>query len=64
MYYMYNKWCFDECLALFGRNLGVHIWRKYESNLNEGGDKLYWYAGLDKTCQDKLVSRANEIYKK
>lgn len=60
MYYMYNKWCYDECVALFGQSLGSHIWQKYEDN--RGGDKLYWYASLDRTCQQKLVDRANEIY--
>lgn len=62
MYYMYNKWCLDECLALFGKSLGAHIWKKYEDNM--GLDKLYWYASLDRTCQQKLVDRANEIYRK
>lgn len=62
MYYMYNRWCFDECIALFGKDLGAHIWEKYKNSMS--GDKLYWYGSLDKKCQQRLVDRANEIYKK
>ena len=62
MYYMFNKWCYDECIKLFGQNLGSHIWKKYEDN--ESSDKLYWYASLDNKCRQKLVDRANEIYRK
>lgn len=61
MYYMFNRWCPDECVALFGKDLGEHIWKKYEE---VGSDKLYWYAELDDKCKQKLVDRANEIYRK
>lgn len=60
MLYIYNRWCYDECVSLFGESLGKHIWSKYEKY----SDRLYWYAELDNKCKQKLVDRANEIYRK
>ena len=61
MLYMYNKWSQSECKFLFGEHLWEHVWSKYREN---GNAILYWYAGLDNKCRQKLVDRANEIYGK
>ena len=61
MYYMYNRWNFDECVSLFGERLGKHIWEKFERRIP---DTLLWYSDLDNDCRRKLVDRANEIYAK
>lgn len=58
MFYMFNKWNEEEANNLFG-NLGHHIWSKYLDTQ----DKLLFYANLDTECRQKLVNRANEIYK-
>ena len=60
MYYVYNRWNEYEAEKLFGKDLSSHIWEKF---LNQH-DKLKFYADLDKTCRQKLVDRANEIYGK
>ena len=57
MLYIYNRWNECEARRLFG-DLGAHIFEKY---INQR-DKLKFYADLDKTCRQKLVDRANEIY--
>lgn len=62
MYYMFNKWCIQESKLLFGENLGGHVWEKYKRMLSHSGDRLLFYAELDKDCQQRLVNRANELY--
>ncbi len=61
MYYMFNKWTIVEAKYIFGESLGEHIYSKY---INALPNILAWYAELDKTCKQKLVDRANEIYGK
>lgn len=58
MYYCFNKWNFAEAKAIFGENLGKHIWGKWIDRT----DSLIWYSELDNECKQKLVDRANEIY--
>lgn len=58
-FYLFNKWNRDESIYLFGKDLGVHIWDKWL----ERNDRLYWFMNLDNECKQKLVDRANEIYK-
>lgn len=63
MYYMYNVWNIVEAKAVFGTNLGEHIYDKYIHYHNSAGlGDLYWYSELDENCRQKLVDRANEIY--
>lgn len=63
-YYLFNKWNFDECVNLFGEDLGNHIWEKWHSVVRDGcGDQLFWFMNLDDTCKKKILDRANEIYK-
>ena len=59
MWYMFNKWSYKEAIILFGENLGDHIYRKYM--IFESA--LAFYGALDNECRQKLVDRANEIYK-
>lgn len=62
MYYMYNKWDKEECINLFGEMLGNHIfakWVHYNGNLGE----LRFYAELDGSIRQRLVDRANELYR-
>ena len=63
MWYMYNRWGLEEAVRLFGENLGLHIFNKKINMHDKGYDILYWYGDLDETCRQKLVDRANEIYK-
>ena len=62
-YYLFNRWCLEESVKLFGENLGNHIWQKWHSVVREGcGDQLFWYMNLDANCQKMLSDRANELY--
>lgn len=58
MYYIYNRWNLSEARAIFGKDLGSHIYDKYTNRT----EVLLWYSELDKECKQKLVDRANEIY--
>ena len=60
MFYVFNKWNLSEAKAIFGDNLGTHIYAKYINC----SDILLWYSELDNECKQKLVDRANEIYAK
>lgn len=62
--YMFNKWCIEEAIFVFGENLGKHIFEKWVWYRENNGDQLVWYANLDNTCRRKLVDRANELYNK
>ena len=63
MYYMYNRWCLDESVLLFGENLGNHIYGKWIHKANTHDQTMSWYGELDKSCRDKIYDRAIEIYK-
>ena len=64
MFYLFNKWCKEEAIRLYGNNLGNHIFNKWVWYRENGGDQLEWYANLDNQCQRKIVDRANELYNK
>ena len=59
MYYCFNRWSLDEACAIFGNDHGNHIWEKWTGKF----DSLIWYSELDDDCKQKLVDRANEIYR-
>lgn len=61
MYYMYNRWSYDEAVKLYGENLGQHIYEKYQHLKNSLGI-LFWYSELDDENRQIVVDRANEIY--
>lgn len=63
MFYLFNRWDKSEAIQIFGDNLGRHIYGKWLWCRENGADQLVWYAELDRECQNKLVARANEIYK-
>lgn len=60
MWYIYNKWNENECIHVFGEDLGAHIWSKWMNRM----EALRWYADLDEKCRQMLVDRAIEIYKR
>ena len=64
LYYVFNKWCIEEAVLVFGENLGKHIFEKWVSCRKNGGEQLEWYASLDPECRQKIVDRANELYNK
>ena len=64
MYYIFNRWCHSEAIAIYGENLGNHIFDKWKELMERGGEQLVWYANLDTTCRRKLVERALEYYNK
>lgn len=59
MYYIYNRWDLNEARFLFGNELGIHIFNKFNNV-----DSLEFYGALDKECRNKLVRRAIELYEK
>lgn len=64
MLYIYNKWCIEESVLLFGENLGRHIFRKWVQDDVTSDRSLYWYFNLDNECRQKIVDRANVLYNK
>ena len=63
MYYMYNRWCLEESVSLFGELLGNHIFNKWTGKCEYSHDQtMSWYGDLDKTCRDMVYARAKEIY--
>jgi len=64
MLYIYNKWCIEESVLVFGENLGKHIFEKWVQAIVTSDRSLYWYSNLDNTCRRKIVDRANELYNK
>ena len=63
MWYMYNKWCYDESVHVFGEILGKHIFDKWVWYIENMQDyTLRFFAELDEDCKTKIVERANEIY--
>lgn len=63
MYYMYNKWCLEESISLFGENLGKHIFNKWCDLSNTSDQTMLWYGELDKVCRNKVYERALSVYK-
>lgn len=63
MWFMYNRWNQQESVAIFGDNLGQHIYFKYIELVNERNmDILYWYSTLDKTSRMQLINRVEQCY--
>lgn len=62
MWYMYNRWNKEEAIAVFGENLGNHVFGKWCHYRENGLGDLYWYSELDNECRQKVVDRANYIY--
>lgn len=66
-YYMWNKWCEDECKIVFADSCGgyKHYWNKWVHFCNEYGVRSAvdcLYGDLDTGNRDKLVARALECY--
>lgn len=63
LYYMYNKWSLSESKHVFGDNLGLHVYEKWLEKHQYSKDvTMSWFSDLDKSCRDKIVERAKEIY--
>ena len=60
MWYMFNKWSHAEAVAIYGNDLGNHIYEKW---LNSPSP-LHLFADIDSECREKLVERAVKIYAK
>lgn len=58
MYYIFNRWCIDEAIHVFGEDLGKHLFSKWCVMEND----LMWYSQLDGTNREKIVARACECY--
>jgi hypothetical protein len=55
----------EESISLFGHDLGVHIFNKWLSAIDESSDRnLYWYSNLDTKRRQMIVDRAIEVYSK
>jgi len=63
MYYMYNRWSMTESKHIFGDDLGLHIYNKWLEKQEYSHDvNISWYGDLDKTCRNKVLERAKELY--
>jgi len=65
MIYMANRWSKFECIHIYGKDMGKHIWSKYEEYYDRCGmygaiSKLVYE--LDSTNLPKLLNRACELY--
>lgn len=67
LYFMWNAWSYDECIALFGENLGKHIWSKWNAlccDCGVAGAPAALYAALDEEKHQTLKERAVAYYNK
>ena len=62
-YYMWNRWCEEECKLVFGWNY-KHFWGKwcYHQKKFSSGAAECFYAELDMGNQQRLVERALQCY--
>lgn len=56
MHYMYNQWCEEEAIKVFGKIMGKHLFNHWCN----AHDELKWYCYLDDGNKEKIVARANE----
>ena len=65
MKFMYNQWTEQICRAIFGTQLGDHIWSKWlgfrEYQGIESAIFNMWFA-LDRECTYKILNFAFEYY--
>lgn len=67
-FYMWNDWCQDECLKIFGNIMGDHFWSKWnlyagQHNTVMGGFESLW-ASMTDDNREKLLARAIEVQSK
>lgn len=65
MFYMWNRWCLEECKIVFKDGDWNHFWNKwcgYNSEYGRFGAVEDFYASLTNDNRDKLVKRACEMY--
>lgn len=67
-FYMWNDWCQDECLKIFGNIMGDHFWSKWnlyagQQNTVMGGFESLW-ASMTDDNREKLLARAIEVQSK
>ena len=65
LFYFWNAWNQDECLTIFGKVLGGHLWSKWEQMYDEYGAiaaPAPFFAQHDHGNRDKVVRRAVEYY--
>ena len=65
-YYMWNKFCYEEAIKIFGQNLGDHIWVKWKHKCSQHpcslGAAEDLFSELDTSNRAKVVNRAIECY--
>ena len=65
LFYMWNRWCLEECKIVFKDGDWNHFWNKwcgYNSEYGRFGAVEDFYASLTNDNRDKLVRRACEMY--
>lgn len=65
LFYMWNRWCLDECKIAFKGGDWNHFWNKwcgYCEMHGRFGAVEHFYAELTNDNRDKLVKRACEMY--
>lgn len=63
--YMANAWSQSEAIAIWGENLGMHIWNKwlvFNETYGTHAASMKLIYELDSTNLEKLVERANTLY--
>lgn len=67
LFFMWNEWCKDICLAIFGKLMGEHIWGKWCHLCEEYrsvGAPAAIYSELDAEKRRAIVERAIKHYNK
>lgn len=71
LWYMFNNWDKSEAIKIFGSksdfkypndDLALHIYNRWVECREKRLGDLWWYAELDRTCQQRIVDRAKQIY--
>lgn len=65
LFYMWNAWSKDECMAIFGERFGEHIWNKWEKQCDRrglDGAPAPFYANCDTEVRRKIIERAVAHY--
>lgn len=60
MKYLWNAFDYDECIEIFGDDLGRHIWSKWLDALSMSslGSPAIFFSMLDKNTCQKIIDAA------
>jgi len=63
-FYMFCRWCREECVKVFPGYMTDHMWSKWVrcTTPSSSGAAERFYADLDEGNREKIVARACELY--